>query len=36
MLPPSQTLYFEDLALGMTETYVKEVKASDLVGFGEI
>ena len=36
MLPPSQTLYFEDLALGMTETYVKEVKSSDVVGFAEI
>ena len=31
-----QTLYFEDLSLGMTETYVKEVKASDVVGFAEI
>src|SRR4029079_9068435 len=36
MLPPSQTLYFEDLVLGMTETYVKEVKSSDVVGFAEI
>ena len=36
MLPPSQTLYFEDLELGMTETYVKEVKSSDVVGFAEI
>ena len=36
MLAPSQTLYFEDLALGMTETYVKEVKSSDVVGFAEI
>ena len=31
-----QTLYFEDLSLGMTESYVKEVKASDVVGFAEI
>ena len=31
-----QTLYFEDLSLGMTETYVKEVKSSDVVGFAEI
>lgn len=36
MLPPTQTLYFEDLELGMTETYVKEVKSSDVVGFAEI
>lgn len=36
MLAPSQTLYFEDLSLGMTETYVKEVKSSDVVGFAEI
>ena len=36
MLPPSQTLYYEDLALGMTETYDKEVKSSDVVGFAEI
>ncbi|MBI2718279.1 MAG: MaoC family dehydratase [Rhizobiales bacterium] len=36
MLPATRTLYFEDLALGMTETYVKEVKSSDVVGFAEI
>lgn len=36
MLPPTQTLYFEDLSVGMTETYVKEVKSSDVVGFAEI
>jgi 3-hydroxybutyryl-CoA dehydratase len=36
MLPPSQTLYFEDLSLGMTETHIKEVKSSDVVGFAEI
>ena len=35
MLPPTQTLFFEDLSLGMTETYVKEVKSSDVVGFAE-
>jgi len=35
-LLPFQTLYFEDLSLGMTETYLKEVKASDVVGFAEI
>lgn len=35
-LPPFQTLYFEDLSVGMTETYAKTVKASDVVGFAEI
>ena len=35
-LPPFQTLYFEDLALGMRETYAKTVKSSDVVGFAEI
>ena len=33
---PFQTLYFEDLSLGLTEVYVKEVKSSDVVGFAEI
>ena len=33
---PFQTLYFEDLSLGMTETYAKTVKSSDVVGFAEI
>lgn len=36
MLLPTQTLYFEDLSIGMTESYVKEVKSSDVVGFAEI
>jgi 3-hydroxybutyryl-CoA dehydratase len=36
MLPPTRTLYFDDLSLGMTETYRKEVKASDVIGFAEI
>jgi 3-hydroxybutyryl-CoA dehydratase len=36
MLPPTRTLYFDDLSLGMTETYSKEVKSSDVVGFAEI
>ena len=36
MLLPTQTLYFEDLGIGMTESYVKEVKSSDVVGFAEI
>jgi 3-hydroxybutyryl-CoA dehydratase len=35
-LPSTQTLYFEDLTLGLRETYSKEVKASDVVGFAEI
>lgn len=36
MLPPTRTLYFEDLSIGMTENYDKEVKSSDVVGFAEI
>lgn len=36
MLPATRTLYFEDLSIGMTETYAKEVKSSDVVGFAEI
>jgi 3-hydroxybutyryl-CoA dehydratase len=35
-LPVTQTLYFEDLGVGMTETYAKLVKSSDVVGFAEI
>ncbi len=35
-LLPFQTLYFEDLSLGMTEAYSKTVKSSDVVGFAEI
>ena len=35
-LPPSRTLYFEDLSVGMSETYSKTVKASDVIGFAEI
>jgi 3-hydroxybutyryl-CoA dehydratase len=35
-LPSTQTLYFEDLAVGMAETYRKEVKSSDVVGFAEL
>ncbi len=35
-LPPFQTLYFEDLSVGMTETYAKIVKSSDVVGFAEL
>lgn len=33
---PLQTLYFEDLSVGMTATYSKTVKSSDVVGFAEI
>jgi 3-hydroxybutyryl-CoA dehydratase len=35
-LPPLQALHFEDLSVGMTETYSKTVKSSDVVGFAEI
>jgi 3-hydroxybutyryl-CoA dehydratase len=35
-LLPFQTLYFEDLSLGMTETYTKTVKSSDVIGFAEL
>lgn len=35
-LPETQTLYFEDLSVGMRESYRKEVKSSDVVGFAEI
>ncbi|MBL8536133.1 MAG: MaoC family dehydratase [Hyphomonadaceae bacterium] len=35
-LPETQSLYFEDLAVGMRECYIKTVKASDVVGFAEI
>ncbi len=33
---PFQTLYFEDLSVGMTEVYSKTVSSSDVVGFAEI
>jgi 3-hydroxybutyryl-CoA dehydratase len=35
-LPETQSLFFEDLSVGLSETYTKEVKASDVVGFAEI
>jgi 3-hydroxybutyryl-CoA dehydratase len=35
-LPPTQSLHFEDLRVGMRETYSKQVKSSDVVGFAEI
>ena len=31
-LPETQSLYFEDVRVGMRETYTKHVKASDVVG----
>jgi 3-hydroxybutyryl-CoA dehydratase len=33
---PLQTLYFEDLSVGMTEKMTKTVSSSDVVGFAEI
>jgi 3-hydroxybutyryl-CoA dehydratase len=36
MLPPTRTVYFEDLSLGMSEAYAKEVQSNDVVGFAEI
>src|SRR5262245_43855707 len=35
-LPETRSLYFEDLSVGMRETYAKQVKASDVVGFAEL
>jgi 3-hydroxybutyryl-CoA dehydratase len=35
-LPASRTLYFEDLSVGMSETYSKVVRSSDVIGFAEI
>jgi 3-hydroxybutyryl-CoA dehydratase len=35
-LLPFQTLYFENLSIGMTECYAKIVKSSDVVGFAEL
>lgn len=36
MLLPLQTLYFEDLSVGMTERLTKVVSSDDVVGFAEI
>src|SRR5690242_18742593 len=36
ILQPTQSLYFEDIRVGMRESYCKLVKASDVVGFAEI
>ena len=35
-LLPLRILYFEDLRVGMAETYSKTVRSSDVVGFAEI
>ncbi len=35
-LPATQSLFFEDLAIGMRESHSKLVKSSDVVGFAEI
>jgi 3-hydroxybutyryl-CoA dehydratase len=35
-LLPFQALYFEDLRVGLTESYSKTVKSSDVVGFAEL
>jgi 3-hydroxybutyryl-CoA dehydratase len=35
-LLPFQTLYFDDLSVGMSESYSKTVKSSDVVGFAEL
>ncbi len=36
MIAELRTLYFEDLAVGMTETLSKTIAASDVVGFAEV
>ena len=36
MTLPLQTLYFEDLSLGMTESFTKVVSSEDVIGFAEI
>ena len=33
---PLRVLYFEDLTVGMTETFSKTVSSSDVVGFAEV
>jgi 3-hydroxybutyryl-CoA dehydratase len=33
---PFKTCYFEDLVVGMRETYVKTVKNEDVIGFAEL
>jgi 3-hydroxybutyryl-CoA dehydratase len=36
MILPLQTLHFEDLSVGMTESLTKVVSSADVVGFAEI
>ncbi len=36
MILPLQTLHFEDLTVGMTESLTKVVSSADVVGFAEI
>jgi 3-hydroxybutyryl-CoA dehydratase len=36
VLPESRTVFFDDMSVGMSETYHKEVKSSDVIGFAEI
>ena len=36
MMLTLQTLYFEDLSVGMTEKLAKTVASSDVVGFAEV
>ena len=36
MILPLQMLFFEDLSVGMTETFRKTVDSSDVVGFAEV
>jgi 3-hydroxybutyryl-CoA dehydratase len=33
---PLQALYFEDLTIGLTESFSKTVSSSDVVGFAEV
>jgi 3-hydroxybutyryl-CoA dehydratase len=35
-LPPLRTLFFEDLAVGMSESLTKTVASSDVVGFAQL
>ncbi len=36
MVLPLQTLYFEDLSVGMTETLSKTISSDDVVGFAQL
>ena len=35
-LPEPQTLYFEDVSVGMRESHAKEVTSADIVGFADL